>query len=194
MKFKEISPPKAYRLLYPNVVALLSASFNEDADVMPVISYCSLSFEPALFGVAINPKSFTYTLVKKSGCFALNIVNSNMAKAIAVSGDISAKDRKDKLSIAGIWLEKARKIKVKAVKGAAAVIECTVSEVVKTGDHVFFIAKCETAYANDDFGDYWKYKKYSPALYAGSYKDNKGKSHRFAKLARRLTHMPYTSS
>jgi len=193
MKRKEISTAKAYRLFYPNVVALLSASFNDDADIMPVISYCSLSFEPALFGVAINPKSFTYTLVKKSGCFSLNIVNNDMAKAIAISGDISAKDRKDKLSIAGVSLETARKIKGKAVKGAVAVIECTVLEIVKTGDHDFFVARCETAYAIDDFEDYWEYKKYSPALYAGSHKGKK-KSHRFAKMARRFTHIPYTSS
>jgi len=193
MERKEISPAKAYRLFYPNVVALLSTSFNDDADVMPVISYCSLSFEPALFGVAINPKSFTYTLVKKSGCFTLNIVNINMAKSVAFSGDISAKDRKDKLSIAGISLEKARKIKGKVIKGAAAVIECTVLETVKTGDHDFFVARCETAYAIDDFEDYWKYKNYSPALYAGLHKGKK-KSRRFANMSRRFTHIPYRSS
>ena len=190
---KEISPAKAYRLFYPNVVALLSACFNDNADVMPVTSCCSLSFEPALFGVAISPKSFTHALVKKSGCFSLNIVNSDMANAVAVSGDISAKDSKDKLSIAGISLEKARKVKSEAIKGAAAVIECTVLEVVKTGDHDFFVARCETAYANDDFEDYWKYKKYSPALYAGSHKGKK-KSHRFANISRRFNHIPYTRS
>jgi flavin reductase (DIM6/NTAB) family NADH-FMN oxidoreductase RutF len=194
MEFKEVSQAKAYRLFYPNVVALLSASFKDDADVMPVISYCSLSFEPALFGVAINPKSFTYELVRKANCFAFNIMNDDMARAVAASGDVSAKGRRDKLSIAEISLEKARKIKGKIVKGASAVIECTVLKIVKTGDHDFFVAKCETSYASEDFRDYWKYKKYSPALYAGSHKDDRGKSHRFAKLAPRFTNIPYISS
>ncbi|MBM3897386.1 MAG: flavin reductase family protein [Thaumarchaeota archaeon] len=194
IKIKEISPEKAYRLFYPNVVALLSASFKDDADVMPVISYCSLSFEPPLFGVAINPKSFTYRLVKRSGCLAFNIVNDDMSRAVAASGDISAKDRRDKLLLAGISLVKARKIKGKVVKDASAVIECAVLKAIKTGDHDFFIGKCETSYANDDFRDYWEYKKYSPALYAGSHKGDRGKSHRFAKLAREFNHIPYISS
>ena len=194
MERKELGPAKAYRLFYPNVVALLSASFNDDADVMPVISYCSLSFNPALIGVAINPKSFTYTLVKKSRCLTLNIVNNDMARAIAASGDISAKYTKDKLSIAGISLEKTRRIKSKAIKGAAAVIECTVLETVRTGDHDFFVARCQAAYAIDDFEDYWKYKNYSPALYAGSHKGKEGNSHRFAKLARNFEHIQYISS
>ncbi len=194
MERKELSAAKAYRLFYPNVVALLSTSFNDDADVMPIISYCSLSFEPALIGVAINPKSFTYSLVRKSGCFTLNIVNSDMARAIAASGDISAEARKDKLSIVGISLDKARKINGKTIKGAAAVIECTVLETVRTGDHDFFVARCETAYAIDDFEDYWKYENYSPALYVGSPKGKDRRSHRFAKLARKFIHIQYISS
>ena len=195
MERKELSPAKAYRLFYPNIVALLSASFRKDADVMPVISYCSLSFEPALIGVAISPKSFTYSLVRKSGCFSLNIVNSDMARAIAASGDISAKDRKkDKLSIAGISLDKARKISGKTIKGAAAVVECAVLETVRTGDHDFLVARCETAYAIDDFEDYWKYENYSPALYAGSHEGKDGRSHRFAKLAQKFIHIKYISS
>ena len=96
-----------------------------------------------------------------------------------------------------LWLKenaRARKIKGKIVKGASAVIECTVLKVMKTGDHDFFVAKCETSYANTDFRDYWEYNRYSPALYAGSHKDDRGKSHRFARLARRFTYIPYLSS
>lgn len=194
MKLKEVRPAKAYRLFYPNVVTLLTASFNDDSDVMPAISYCSLSFDPALFGVAISPKNFTYTIVKKSGCFALNIVDQKMAEFVAAAGDISAKNRKDKLAVVGLKLVEAKKIDGKVIKDASAVVECRVIDTINTGDHDFFVGKCEYAHAMEDFEDYWTYEKYAPALYAGSSTGKRGKKHRFAILSRRFKEFPYMSS
>ena len=190
LKQQEVEPSKAYRLFYPTLAVLLSASFRQEDDVIPVVSYCSLSFEPPLFGVAISPKNYTHKLVRSSGCFAFNIVDVAIAKSVAAAGDISARDAKKKLSIVGLELQRAKKIHGKAVKSALAVIECGVQQIIQTGDHDFFVSKCEQAYASKDFKTYWQFMEYSPALYVGS-TGTKVKKHRFAKMSRKFSEFPY---
>lgn len=190
MKLQEVEPSKVYRLFYPILAVLLSASFKGEDDVIPVVSYCSLSFDPPLFGVAISPKTYTRKLVKGSGCFALNIVDASMGKYIVAAGDISARNEKKKLSVVGLELQKARKIRGKTVEGALAVIECSIQQIIQTGDHDFFVAECKQAYASEDFKDYWQFREYSPALYVGS-TGTKAKKHRLARLSRKFSEFPY---
>ncbi len=190
LKLQEIEPSKAYRLFYPTLAVLLSASLKGEDDVIPIVSYCSLSFDPPLFGVAISPKNYTHKLVKGSGCFAFNIVDAAMAKSIVAAGDISARNEKKKLSIVGLELQKARKIHGKTVKGALAVIECNIQQTIQTGDHDLFVARRERAYASEDFNEYWQFKQYSPALYVGS-TGIKVKKHRLAKLSGKFSEFPY---
>ena len=192
MKLKEVSPANAYRLFYPSNTALLSVSFQGKDDVIPVISFCSLSFDPPLFGVAINRKHFSHGLVKKSGCFALNLLDASKAKAIAAAGDVSSRVVKNKLSAVGLALQRARQIDGKAVKDAVAVVECKVIKVIQTGDYDFFVGRCEAAYAAEDFDEYWRFEKYSPSLYIGS-KGTKKRKHVFALLNRKFSEVPYLS-
>lgn len=190
MKLQEVEPSKAYRLFYPTLAVLLSTSFKQEDDVIPVVSYCPLSFDPPLFGVAISPKNYTHKLVKGSGCFAFNIVDASVGKSVVSAGDISARNEKKKLSVVGLELQKARKIHGKTVKGALAVIECNMQQIIQTGDHDFFVARCEQAYASEDFKEYWQFKQYSPALYLGSTR-GKVKKHRLAKLSGKFSEFPY---
>ena len=60
---KEVDTGKAYRLFYPSVPAVLSASHRKTVSAMPVVSFTALSESPSLVGVSSLPSHTTHKTV-----------------------------------------------------------------------------------------------------------------------------------
>lgn len=165
---KAVGKDKVHRLFYPVVPVLITSRHESRVGCMPAISCTPLSFNPLLIGVAISPKNSTHGLVEKSGYFAVNWLSHVHASKVAYMAEVSGREVADKISASGLTVQDGHSSPIAVIKEAVAVIECDVKEKRRIGDHDLFLGECLVAYAEDDFEDYWLFKKYVPMLYVGS--------------------------
>ncbi len=132
---------KIYRLLYPMKVVLLTAKHEDRESIMPAAWCFPLSADPPMFGVSVAKKRFTYSLVKGSGKFAINIPTPEMKEGIVVCGTRSGRDT-DKFSETG-WKKEEGKLGIPLVGECSSSIECTLEREIETGDHFILVGKVE---------------------------------------------------
>lgn len=162
-----VDPSKVYRLFYPQVPAILACTDGSRVYAMPVVSMLSLSSEPPLVGVAASPGHATHRAVVDVGRFSLSWVDASAARSVELLGAGTFKGR-DKLRAAGLKHARGRALGVPVIEGAAASLECTLQAREAMGDHDLLVGRVERAEASDDFKGYWRFKDYTPLLYAGT--------------------------
>jgi len=167
-RLKEVPASKAHRLYYPGVPAVLCAKADARVSAMPVISYLAISESPPMVGVACNPTSFTYWLLRKSGTFSLGWLDRKWAPCVEYLASRSGRGgTADKVHEAGLRHRKGKVLNVPVITESEAAIECTVASTLGFGDHILVVGKVEAAYASSDFRDYWRFRTYEPILYTG---------------------------
>jgi flavin reductase (DIM6/NTAB) family NADH-FMN oxidoreductase RutF len=164
---KKVDPGLAHRLFYPGVAAVLAARSGNTVGAMPVISYCSLSERPPLFGVSCSRSSQTLKVVAKSKAFSVCLLGEDRAKSVSLLASRKGSAGADKLATAGLGHEKGKALGTPLILGAVAALECSLLRSLRLGDHVFLVGKIESALAEGDFRNYWRFKSYRPLLYAG---------------------------
>ncbi|MFD1736604.1 flavin reductase family protein [Bacillus salitolerans] len=77
---------------YPGMVSLVTSHFQGALNIMAAGWHTYLSYEPAIYGVAIAKERHTHSLVKESGEFAVHFMPGHFADKIQQSGTLSGKD------------------------------------------------------------------------------------------------------
>lgn len=159
----------AYRLLYPQVPAVLCSRNGKTIAAMPAVSCISLSNSPALIGAAVKIGSNTERTVSKSSNFSLCWLGYS-SKSQKIIADLSSKGKQgsDKLMEFGIRYESTRGVPV--LDASKAYVVCRKVSSERFGDHMFFVGMILEVKASKDFTDqeYWKFETYKPILYLGS--------------------------
>lgn len=158
---------KVYRLLYPQVPAILSCKDGRSVFAMPVVSIISISNQPPLVGVASSPDHATHKAIAEAKCFSLCWLDSSMAGAIHSLGT-RPPTSPDKLESAGLKHVRGRFLDVPIIEGAAASLECSLYARQALGDHELLVGRVQDARAIEDFQGYWRFEAYQPVLYAGT--------------------------
>ncbi len=165
---KRIDLSNAERLFYPTVPVLVTVEYNGRIGGMLAAWWCQVSFKPLLVAVAIAPERYTYKLIKKSGVFALNLLDYSLVDKTPFLGDVSERFFKDKIREAGLTIMRGEVLGAPIVTEAAAAIEARLYKIVEAGDHDLFIGEVVAAYAIEDFENgMWRLKKYRPLMYLG---------------------------
>lgn len=133
-------------------------------DNIITLAMCHMfSFRPALVGVGVAPKRFSYGLLKASEDFAINIPDRRLLKATELCGTKSGRDI-DKFTAAGLTKEKAEKISAPLIAECPVNIECVKVNEVETGDHTWFVGEVVAARKDPC------YDKANMMLYWGEYR------------------------
>ena len=162
-------PPKGIYFGYPTLVAVVTSHFEGRSNVMSAAWHTALSFEPILYGVAIAPSRFSHGLIEKSGEFTINFLPYEKAHLITLVGRTSGRDI-DKFHEFKLQTIQPVRVKAPVLKDAYAAYECRVVQMVKTGDHTFFVGEVvashekEGAFLEKGIPDL---KVSDPALYVG---------------------------
>ena len=159
---------KVTRLLHPKLTAIITSCNREGkCNAMSAAWVMPVSANPPLIVVAISPKRLTYTYIKETREFGVNIPLINMLEIVNYFGSVSGRVE-NKLSKVKTF--KAKKINVPLITGCVAWLECIVENEVEAGDHVLFIGRVLDAYALKDYidedGTYNVYK-FKPVLHLG---------------------------
>ncbi|MGA2664588.1 MAG: flavin reductase family protein [Nitrososphaerales archaeon] len=166
---RAVPASKVYRLLYPAVPAVVAAYHRGRVAAMPAASVVSLSNEPPIVGFSSSPSHATRDAAVGAGCFSLSWLDASHAAAVDALGRTSGAGVSDKLRAAGLHhAPAARAPVVPVIREASAYLACTLSDLVRFGDHELLVGAVLEARAIGDFREYWTFERYRPILYSGT--------------------------
>jgi flavin reductase (DIM6/NTAB) family NADH-FMN oxidoreductase RutF len=147
---------RAFRLLQPGPVALVTARYRDKDNLLPVAWAAPVSYDPPRLGIAIAPTHLTYDLIRRSEVFALNFPGRPLAEQVNRAGVLSGRDVDDKLSEVGLTPAEADEIDVPLIEECVAHIECGLVGAFDLGDHVWLVGEVVAATADDEaFDETW---------------------------------------
>lgn len=115
-------------------VVLVSAADGPRRNCMAATQVVLLSYDPLLIAVAVSPSHYTYELIAASGEFSVAVAGRDQADLVRNVGRSKGRDV-DKFGHFGIATRKATVIDAPLIEGCLAALECTVHQIVPTGDH-----------------------------------------------------------
>jgi flavin reductase (DIM6/NTAB) family NADH-FMN oxidoreductase RutF len=105
-----------------------------------------VSFEPLLVALAVNPKNLSYSLLKRSGAFVLNMLRQDQLELARHFGTQSGREV-DKLA-GQRW--RAGILGAPILQDAAAYLECRMTGATPAGDHELVLGRAIRGEVIDD--------------------------------------------
>lgn len=140
-------------MIYPLPAVLVSSGATpEEYNVMTVSWTGTLCTNPPMCYVSIRPERYSYDIIKRNGCFVINLTNKDLAKATDFCGVRSGRDG-DKFKLAGITPGKSEVVSAPTVEESPVSIECRVKEIVPLGSHDMFIADVVNVLVDEKYID-----------------------------------------
>ncbi len=155
MNKTDIPITQAFRLAYPKIVCLITASdpSKENDNIITLAWTTPISFNPPIFGISIGPTRYTHNLIKQTKEFGVNLPTMDIVDKVLFCGRHSGK-KVNKFEETGLTPIPAKKIQAKLIKECVANFECEVIDIQKYGDHSFFVGQVVAAICDEG-----KYKK-----------------------------------
>lgn len=156
MAKKDIDLARAYRLLEPGPVVLVTAQYRGKKNVMTAAWVTPISTDPPEVALAVFPGRYTHDLIVKGGELALNIPARPLVEKVHRAGSISG-EAADKFLTVGLTPYEGKKVAAPLIAECIAHLECGVLQTLRTGDHTLFIAEVVWASAEESAfdGEYW---------------------------------------
>ena len=158
MEKVKIELSKAYRLLYPMHVVLVSCvDKSGKANIITIAWAMPASINPPLAVVSIAPKRYSHSLIEETGEFVINIPTMDILKETLFCGQVSGKTC-DKFKETGLTASPAKIVKPPIINECVAHLECKLHDKFTAGDHTLFVGEILEAYVNKEVFADGKYK------------------------------------
>ena len=150
----DVPSAKAYRLIYPRPVVLVSCIDPETGknNVITIAWAVPLSINPPLMGILVAPRRYSHELIERSGEFVINIPTIEILDKVIKCGKVSGRQH-DKFSEFGLTPKPGRVVRTPSIEECVAHVECKLVNQVTTGDHTLFIGEVVAAYADESAFD-----------------------------------------
>lgn len=144
---------KPGNMLYPLPAVLVSC---QDADGAPnaltVAWTGTVCTNPAMVYISLRPERHSYSMIKNSGEFVINLTTRSLAFATDFCGVKSGRDV-DKFSTLRLDALPATKVCAPMIAQSPVNIECKVTQTLPLGSHVMFLATVEAVNVDEDLLD-----------------------------------------
>ncbi|MDI6884230.1 MAG: flavin reductase family protein [Hadesarchaea archaeon] len=150
----EVPGSKAYRLVYPRLVVLVSCIDPETGkpNIITIAWAAPLSARPPLVGILVAPHRYSHELISKSREFVINLPPVEILDKAIKCGRTSGR-RHDKFSEFGLTAKPAKTVKSPIIEECVAHLECKLADQLTMGDHTLFVGEVVAAYANEGMFD-----------------------------------------
>lgn len=144
---------KPGNMLYPVPAVLVSCRDKEGNDNVLTIAWAgTICSDPAMVSISVRKERHSYSMIKESGVFVINLTTKDLAKATDYCGVRSGKDE-DKFATAHLTKGEAEMINAPIVMESPVNIECKVTQVIELGSHDMFLAEVVNVQVSDEFMD-----------------------------------------
>ncbi|MGE5663179.1 MAG: flavin reductase family protein [Deltaproteobacteria bacterium] len=145
MAKKALPLSKAYRLLSPGPVVMLSTAARGRPNIMTLSWHTMIDFEPPLVGIVVGDGSFTFGTLKATGECVINIPTVELARAAAGCGNVSGR-KIDKFRRFGLTPAAASRVGAPLIGECYANLECKVVDPGMVAKYDLFILEVVKAW------------------------------------------------
>ena len=138
MAKKSFPLSKAYCLLEPGPVVLVTTAGKERANIMTQSWHTMMEFEPPLVGCVISNRNYSFDILKATKECVINIPTVELAEKVVSCGNTSGRDI-DKFKAFGLTPAAASCVKAPLIDECYASLECKVVDTKLVTQYNFFI-------------------------------------------------------
>lgn len=146
---------EANTTLYPVPIVLITTG-AQTPNVMTCNRIVSCSAEPPRLAISIRPERHSHAQIRASGEFVVNIPAPEQSILADYIGVVTGR-KEDKITVAGLKLTPALKVKTPLLADCPVNIECVVEREITLGSHTMFIGLVQCVQAEeallDEHGD-----------------------------------------
>jgi flavin reductase (DIM6/NTAB) family NADH-FMN oxidoreductase RutF len=143
---KELQLSKAFQLIEPGPVVLVSTAYKGKANLMTMSWHMVMEFTPVI-GCIIGPWDFSFTALRKTRECVIAIPAVDIIKKVVDIGNCSGKDV-DKFKTFGLTPVPAGKVRAPLVAECLANLECRVTDLRLVEKYSLVILRCVKAWTN----------------------------------------------
>jgi flavin reductase (DIM6/NTAB) family NADH-FMN oxidoreductase RutF len=166
-------------LLFPSPVVLLSCVGEDGSPNVMALSWVGVAcVTPPMVSVAIRPERHSYSLIRETGEFVLNLPPASLLRTVDFLGTVSGRDA-EKFGQARLTPVAGLKVRAPLIRECPVNLECVVRRSLVLGSHVLFLAEVVALRADEEVvedgevvagrvaapaydpfgGDYWSLKE-----------------------------------
>lgn len=148
-----LPPSKATNMLYPGMSTLVTCKDGNRDNIITITWQSSFCPNPAVVGISVTPKRFSYDMIKNSGEYIINIPNKELLWDLHFCGYMSGRNV-DKFEETGLTRGKAQIIKnVPIIEECIGHIECKICNIfpIAEGAYSLFVAEVVAASVEDKY-------------------------------------------
>lgn len=131
---------KAGTLFSPVPAVMVSCGDMQNPNVMTVAWTGIVNTKPPMTYISIRPERHSYNMIKKGGCFVINLTTRDLTHSADFCGVVSG-SKNDKAEKCGFTYQESTYISAPAIKESPVSIECKVKDIIKLGSHDMFLAE-----------------------------------------------------
>lgn len=140
-------------MIYPLPAVMVSCgSQPEDYNILTVAWVGTICSDPAMCYISVRPERHSYSIIKETGEFVINLTNEKLARATDWCGVKSGKDY-NKFAEMHLTPEKGTTVNAPIIAEAPVCIECKVKNIIPLGSHDMFIADVLNVQADETYID-----------------------------------------
>ncbi len=144
---------KPGNMLYPLPVVLVSVSDGKGKDNIFTVAWTgTVCTSPPMVSISVRPERYSYSMIRDTGEFVINLTTESMAEAVDYCGVKSGRDV-DKFQKTGLTRQKGKFVQAPLVEESPVSMECRVKEVVELGSHHLFLAEILCVHVEESYLD-----------------------------------------
>lgn len=144
---------KPGNMLYPLPVVMVSVTDGAGNDNIITVAWTgTVCSDPPMLSVSIRPERHSYSMIKQTGEFVVNLVTKDLVYATDYCGVKSGREV-DKFREMKLTRLPASQVKAPLIGESPVNLECRVSQVIPLGTHDMFLAEIVAVHADRQYMD-----------------------------------------
>lgn len=144
---------KPGNMLYPIPVVMVSVTDEEGNDNIITVAWTgTVCSDPPMLSVSVRPERHSYSMLKQTGEFVVNLVTRDLVYAADYCGVKSGR-QVDKFREMRLTKLPASQVEAPLIGESPVNLECRVSQVIPLGTHDMFLAKIVAVHADRQYMD-----------------------------------------
>lgn len=140
-------------MIYPLPAVMVSCGASPDEYNIITIAWTgTICSEPAMCYISVRPQRHSYDIIRKNGCFTINLTTSRMVYETDWCGVRSGKDF-NKFEHSGLTPVPSELIASPSILESPVSIECKVTNIIPLGSHDMFMAEVVNVLVDDKYLD-----------------------------------------
>lgn len=137
-------------MLNPTPVVMVSCGATLDEyNIITVAWAGTVNSDPPMCSVSIRPTRHSCDIIKRSGCFVINLVNKELSDCADWCGVRSGK-KYNKFVETGLTPVRATQVNAPMIEESPVNLECKVTQVLPLGTHDMFLAEVVAVHVNEN--------------------------------------------